>query len=74
MPRAIGVLNHNHSYVHVQGVAASVWVINHNLNRKPSITIVDSADSVVGGDPDYIDENTIIITFNASFAGKAYLN
>lgn len=74
MPRAIGVLNHNHSYVHTQGVAASVWTITHNLNRKPSVTIVDSADSVVGGDIEYIDENTIRITFNASFSGKAYLN
>ena len=74
MPRAAGIPLHDHSYVHSQGVASSVWIINHKLGRKPSITIVDSADSVVEGKKDYIDENTLKITFNAPFKGKAYLN
>ena len=74
MSRAIGILNHNHSYVHDQGVPASVWTITHNLNRKPSITIVDSGNTVVYGERTYIDNNIITVTFNGTFSGKAYLN
>lgn len=62
------------NYVHEQGIASDTWIINHNLNKKPSITIVDSADNVVEGAERYIDENTIEVRFNGAFKGKAYLN
>ena len=62
------------NYIHEQGIANNVWVIAHNLNKKPSITIVDGADNVVEGAEKYIDENTIEIYFNGAFKGKAYLN
>jgi len=52
----------------------TVWVINHNLNKKPSVTIVDSADTVVVCAVKYNDENTITIELNAPFKGTAYLN
>lgn len=62
------------TYIHDQGIASNTWVINHNLDKKPSITIVDSADNVIEGKETYIDENTIQIEFNSIFKGKAYLN
>lgn len=62
------------TYVHEQGVASDAWRIEHNLNKNPSITIVDSADNVVEGKEIYIDANTVEIRFNGSFKGKAYLN
>lgn len=62
------------NYVYTQAVADSVWEVQHNLNKYPSITIVDSADNVVIGDVVYIDMNNVIITFAASFSGKAYFN
>lgn len=52
----------------------STWVITHNLNKKPSITVVDSADTVMTCAKEYIDMNTVEITFNAPFKGTAYLN
>ena len=61
-------------YTHIQGVASDTWVINHNLNKKPSITIVDSSGNVVEGAEKYIDENTVEIYFNGAFKGEAYLN
>lgn len=67
-------LNKVTTYVHEQGIASDTWIINHNLNKKPSITIVDSADNVVEGAEKYIDNNTIEIYFNGAFKGKAYLN
>ena len=74
MSRAASIANHNHSFIWDQGVASSVWTVIHPLNRRPSVTIVDSGNTVVVGKIVYIDVNTIQITFNASFKGKAYLN
>ena len=62
------------TYIYEQGVAANIWEINHNMGKFPSVTVVDSAGSVVIGAIEYIDINNLKITFNSSFGGKAYLN
>ena len=62
------------TYTHTQISAQAVWQIAHNLNKYPSVTVVDSAGSVVVGDIRYIDRNNLTATFTAGFAGKAYLN
>lgn len=54
--------------------ASAVWSIQHNYNRYPSITTVDSSGNVVVGDIIYDDSNTITVTFSAPFSGVAYLN
>lgn len=69
--------NHAHPnlwYIHEQGVASAVWHIEHNLDRYPSVTIVDSAENVVVGYITYIDKNNVEVNFNGAFKGKAYLN
>lgn len=62
------------TYIHNQMSASDTWVIEHNLEKKPSVTVVDSGDSVVVGDVTYINDNKISISFAAAFSGKAYLN
>lgn len=62
------------NYTHDQGVPSQVWTINHNLNKYPTAAAVDTAQTVVMGQIDYVDLNNITITFNASFSGEAYLN
>ena len=57
-----------------QNVPSNVWEIKHNLNKYPSVTVVDSGDSVVVGEVTYIDNNNLVISFVGSFSGKAYLN
>lgn len=57
-----------------QAVASDRWEIQHNLDKFPSATIVDSAGTEVIGDLQYVDSNNIIITFSSSFTGTAYLN
>lgn len=52
----------------------STWNITHNLNKYPSVTVVDSGENTVIGDVKYIDNNNIQIIFSASFSGNAYLN
>ena len=48
--------------------------IDHNLNKFPSVTTVDSAGSQVVGDIQHVDLNSFKITFKASFQGKIYAN
>jgi len=62
------------NYVHNQGVAATVWSIQHDLNKYPSVTVVDSALTEVEGDIEHIDLNNVKITFSAIFSGKAIFN
>lgn len=61
-------------YEHNQVAPARTWNINHNLKCFPSVTIIDSANSVVIGDVIYTDNNNIKINFTSEFSGKAYLN
>jgi hypothetical protein len=57
-----------------QPTAASVWNIQHDLKKFPSVSIADSANNIVEGAITYIDNNNLTITFTAPFSGKAYLN
>lgn len=69
----LGIEGDKH-FLFVQSIASDVWEIKHDLNKYPSVTAVDSADSVVIGDVTYIDENNVRLTFSGAFSGKAYLN
>jgi hypothetical protein len=62
------------NYVHNQTTSSKVWTISHDLNKNPSVTIVDSGENVVVGEVQYVDNNNLTVSFNASFSGKAYLN
>ena len=62
------------TYVYTQTTSTAVWNIQHNLNKYPSVTVVDSGGSVVVGETVYIDNNNIQITFSFVFSGKAYCN
>ena len=61
-------------YTHQQSVAASVWTVSHGLFKYPSVVTVDSADNQMFGQVDYIDLNTVEITFSIPLSGKAYFN
>lgn len=62
------------TYVHTQNVVSDIWTVTHNLNKRPSVTVVDSAESVVEGDIQYVDNNSVVLTFSGAFSGKAYFN
>lgn len=62
------------SYVFVQPTPAIVWTINHNLDGFPSVTLVDNSGNVILAQVQYVNDDTIIVTFSQPVAGKAYLN
>lgn len=61
-------------FVFEQAESKNEWTIIHNLNKKPSVTVVDEYDRVVTPDIQYIDDSKIIVRFNFAFKGRAYLN
>ena len=68
------VVDTDQTYIHNQTVASAVWTIHHGLHRYPSVTVVDSAGSVVIGDVSYLSDETVVLYFQGAFSGIAYLN
>lgn len=63
------------NYVHLQGSPASTWEVQHNLGKRPSVTVVSSTDAVVYGIVEYVDNNNVRLIFESgAFSGKAYFN
>lgn len=60
-------------YVHNQSVSSTTWTFSHDLGGRPSVTVVDSAGTVVYGEVSYTSDSEIVINFSAPFSGKAYL-
>ena len=67
------------TFTHNQNTTSNTWTITHNLNRFPSVTVVDSTNTIVIGTVVYNSVNQLTITFfqagsALAFSGKAYLN
>ena len=61
-------------YTHNQLTPSAEWRVEHNLDKYPAVTVVDSAGSVVIGEVQYISTNAVLITFRSAFSGSAYFN
>lgn len=57
-----------------QPTPLATWTIAHNLGKFPSVSVVDSAGTLVVGEVTYTDANNLQVAFNAAFSGTAYLN
>jgi len=62
------------TFIFDQGIASDVWVITHNLNKAPSITLVDSSGAEFQARKVYNSLNQVTIYLNGATTGKAYLN
>lgn len=70
----IGGVSLDANFVYTQGSPSATWVVNHNLNKYCSVTVVDSADNTVYGDVLYNSLNQVTLTFAGAFSGKAFFN
>lgn len=70
----IGITETDKHFSYRQYSADDTWTIVHNLNKYPSVSIVDSAGSVVVGEVTYFDLDSLQVHFTSPFSGKAYLN
>jgi hypothetical protein len=73
-PAVVNVGSSFQYFVFNQNSPATTWNITHNLGRRPSVTVVDSAGTVVIGEVTYTSDNALTIQFSAGFSGQAYLN
>ena len=62
------------NFVHDQGSPATQWVVTHNLGKKCSGVVINSANMVVIGQVTYNSVNQVTLDFQGSFSGKAYFN
>lgn len=69
-----GVENGDKHFEFTQGVPSTLWQIQHDLDKLPSVTAVNINDVQVFGEVEYIDKNNLNVYFTAGFSGKAYLN
>ena len=67
-------VSYTDTYVHTQGSPSATWYVIHNMNKYPSVTVVDSGNNVVEGDVVYNSLNDLEINFSGGFSGKAYIN
>jgi hypothetical protein len=57
-----------------QEIALAVWTVPHNLQRFPSVTVVDHLGNRVEPDVTYIDDNIVQIIHGRPEIGRAYFN
>lgn len=68
-----GAAGNTRRHVHTQASPSTTWLINHSLGGKPSVTVVDSADTMVVGEVTYNSNSQVTVEFTAAFSGYAYL-
>jgi len=60
-------------YTHIQSEISTEWIINHNLNFYPNVTVLDNSSRVLETDLVYLNNNTVKIVMNSASSGTAYL-
>lgn len=72
-PSTAFYVNYNQRFIFTQSSPSSTWDITHSLNGRPSVSVVDSADTQVVGEVQYLSNTQIRLSFTNPFSGKAYL-
>lgn len=62
------------NYIHTQNEPSSNWLVQHNLNKFPTLTIIDEEGVSIIGLLRFIDLNTVEINFTEPLIGKAFAN
>ena len=62
------------NYVHTQESPSATWTIDHALSKRASVSVVDSAGTLIICDVSYTSDNQLVLTFDAATSGQAYLN
>ena len=62
------------TYTHEQSSGAATWEVEHDLGKRPSVTVVDVNNVQGYGIVTHTNANELTITFPGSTTGKAYCN
>ena len=61
------------TYIH-DNTSNNQWIINHNLGKYPSVTVISNSGEEIFGELTFTDTNTIQLNFSEAVEGNAYLN
>jgi hypothetical protein len=61
------------AFRHVQGSAASTWVINHNLGIEPQVEVMSPGSVRVNAEVIHVNLNQVQVLFAVPYAGFALL-
>ena len=62
------------TYTHEQDSGATIWEVEHDLGKRPSVTVVDVNNVQGYGIVTHTNANELTITFPGDTTGKAYCN
>lgn len=58
-------------YVHTQSVAATQWIVIHNLGRSPGVFVEDNSGNIIEFDRSDPNFTTTLLNFSFPIVGKA---
>lgn len=61
-------------FVYTPPDVATQWLVVHNLQRHPIVTVMDAASRLIYPDVTYLDQNIVQLNFDIPMTGTAYLN
>lgn len=67
-------LSSKQTFKYSQPIPSSVWLINHKLQKYPSVTVLDGSGYEIEGEVEHINENNLTISFSVALSGYANLN
>jgi hypothetical protein len=71
---SVSSLTGDKNYEHEQSSPSAEWVVTHNLNKRPSVTVVDSAGTEIMCEVQHDSDNQVTLIFDSSTSGQAYFN
>ena len=69
---AVGVSDKHQTVEQVQ--PSATWVVTHSLNKKPSVSVVNSSGTIIYPSITYDSNSQITLTFSGSTSGTVHLN
>lgn len=62
------------SFEHVQTTPSDQWIVQHNLGKYASVTVIDAEGDIVECAVHYDSRNQITLSFSPALAGVAVCN
>lgn len=62
------------TFHYAQLVPSDFWIVDHTMNKYPSVSVFASSGDEIEGDISYLSNTRITIAFSAPTGGDVYLN
>jgi len=62
------------NYVFTQTTPSDTWTVNHNLDKRCSVQVVDDTYKEIIADITWVSNNTVTVEFNTATTGYVYCN